>query len=373
MMVSANDAAYAIAETVGGSISGFAADLNATAQPLRDARQHVRRSGRPHRRHVVRRRPEGRARTTSRSRPATRSPCPRSRKWADTRTYDFTDPSGVHHALDQPQQVPARQRLRLRGRQRLQDRLHRGRRPHAGRDRQAQRAPVHRRDPRIGPTAATRGRRRCSTSAGRSRRSRPPARRLPPVAVSPYADARRRRRPAFTKLAVGSTGAALAARRRAPRRRRPRRPRPRPRPRRAAAGTTPPPGADRTTTGASTPRDRPPTSRHDRARRAAHHSAAACSRRPGSRSCSSLLLAVCVVLRRRAVKRQRARRIARQRARAKAMRSGSLPVVDGRYRTGTRVGPPVESHVRVEAQLHRPHRGRRPVEPTAAERPTSSA
>ena len=31
------------------------------------------------------------------------------------------------------------------------------------------------------------------------------------------------------------------------------------------------------------------------------------------------------------------------------MRSGSLPVVDGRYRTGTRIGPPVESHVRVRA------------------------
>jgi hypothetical protein len=48
------------------------------------------------------------------------------------------------------------------------------------------------------------------------------------------------------------------------------------------------------------------------------------------------------------VKRQRARRIARQRARAKAMRSGSLPVVDGKYRTGMRVGPPVESRVRVK-------------------------
>ena len=30
------------------------------------------------------------------------------------------------------------------------------------------------------------------------------------------------------------------------------------------------------------------------------------------------------------------------------MRSGSLPVVDGRYRTGTRVGPPLESRVRVK-------------------------
>jgi hypothetical protein len=59
-----------------------------------------------------------------------------------------------------------------------------------------------------------------------------------------------------------------------------------------------------------------------------------------------VILAVAFVLRRRAVKKQRARRIAR-RARAKAMRSGSLPVVDGKYRTGTRVGPPEDSGVRV--------------------------
>ena len=61
-----------------------------------------------------------------------------------------------------------------------------------------------------------------------------------------------------------------------------------------------------------------------------------------------VVLFVAVLLRRRAVKRQRARRIARQRARAKALRSGSLPVVDGRYRTGQRLGPPVESQVRVK-------------------------
>jgi D-alanyl-D-alanine carboxypeptidase (penicillin-binding protein 5/6) len=60
-----------------------------------------------------------------------------------------------------------------------------------------------------------------------------------------------------------------------------------------------------------------------------------------------LLGAALVVLRRRAVKRQRARRIARQRARAAQMRSGGLPVVDGKYRPGMRLGPPVESHVRI--------------------------
>ncbi|MDP9336363.1 MAG: hypothetical protein M3Q30_24035 [Actinomycetota bacterium] len=60
-----------------------------------------------------------------------------------------------------------------------------------------------------------------------------------------------------------------------------------------------------------------------------------------------LLLAVVIGFRRRAVKRQRMLRLARHRQRTSAMRSGGLPVVDGRYRTGTRIGPPVESHVRV--------------------------
>ena len=60
-----------------------------------------------------------------------------------------------------------------------------------------------------------------------------------------------------------------------------------------------------------------------------------------------------IAFRRRAVKRQRALRLARRRQRISAMRSGGLPVVDGRYRAGTRIGPPVESHVRV-----------RPVAPT---------
>jgi hypothetical protein len=61
-----------------------------------------------------------------------------------------------------------------------------------------------------------------------------------------------------------------------------------------------------------------------------------------------LIAAAVFLLRRRAVKRQRAKRIARRRQRTKAMRSGGLPVVDGRYRAGTRVGPPVESGVRVK-------------------------
>lgn len=60
-----------------------------------------------------------------------------------------------------------------------------------------------------------------------------------------------------------------------------------------------------------------------------------------------LLLGGVIALRHRAVKRQRAMRMARRRQRMAAMRSGGLPVVDGRYRTGNRLGPPIESHVRV--------------------------
>ena len=60
-----------------------------------------------------------------------------------------------------------------------------------------------------------------------------------------------------------------------------------------------------------------------------------------------LLLATLYILRVRAVRRARARRLARRRATNSMMRRGGLPVVDGRYRTGTRVGKPVESHVQL--------------------------
>lgn len=60
-----------------------------------------------------------------------------------------------------------------------------------------------------------------------------------------------------------------------------------------------------------------------------------------------LLLVALFLLRRRAVKRQRARRLARGRETTEMMRRGGLPVVDGRYRTGTRTGPPVQSNLRV--------------------------
>jgi hypothetical protein len=39
--------------------------------------------------------------------------------------------------------------------------------------------------------------------------------------------------------------------------------------------------------------------------------------------------------------------MAHRRSVAAAMRRGTLPVVDGRYRAGTRVGPPLDSEVRI--------------------------
>jgi D-alanyl-D-alanine carboxypeptidase (penicillin-binding protein 5/6) len=59
------------------------------------------------------------------------------------------------------------------------------------------------------------------------------------------------------------------------------------------------------------------------------------------------ILATLYLLRVRAVRRARARRLARRRATRSMMRRGGLPVVDGRYRTGTRVGKPVESNVQI--------------------------
>ena len=64
-----------------------------------------------------------------------------------------------------------------------------------------------------------------------------------------------------------------------------------------------------------------------------------------------VLASIAIVLRRRAVRRRRQRRLARRRQTQAALRRGSLPVVDGRYRPGMRTGNPVESHVKI----HRDH------------------
>ncbi len=60
-----------------------------------------------------------------------------------------------------------------------------------------------------------------------------------------------------------------------------------------------------------------------------------------------VVAAIAVMVRRQAVKRRRARRLARRRATQAALRRGSLPVVDGRYRPGMRTGKPVQSHVKI--------------------------
>jgi len=98
MMISANDSAYALAEAVGGSIKGFAAEANATARRygMRDSTFGD---------------PAGLSDTTSyEGGPrvsaydlaiATRNALtvPAIAKWAATRTYDFTDSSGNAHSL----------------------------------------------------------------------------------------------------------------------------------------------------------------------------------------------------------------------------------------------------------------------------------
>ncbi len=63
-----------------------------------------------------------------------------------------------------------------------------------------------------------------------------------------------------------------------------------------------------------------------------------------------LVLVALYVLRVRAVRRRRLQRLARRREARQMMRRGSLPVVDGRYRTGIRTGKPVESHVQVRRE-----------------------
>ncbi len=341
MMVSANDAAYAVAETVGGSIPGFAADLNATAKRLgmRDSTWGD---------------PAGLTDGTSyQGGPkvsaydmaiAARNALtvPAIARWADTRTYDFTDPSGTHHELTNHDKFLPDNGFGYVGANGFK----------TGYTELADHTLV---------ATAKRNGRQCiavilgATDSGYTWAAslldecwqKPPVAttgvRLPPIAVSPYGT-RLTARAAFTKLAVGSTGAALA-------KTAPTTPATTP-----STTTTVPPAAPATTPhGSNPPKHTAATSATPRSvvtstisvKRAAHHSGGFLTTTRIA-VVFVLLVALAVFLRRRAVRHQRARRIARQRARAKAMRSGSLPVVDGRYRTGMRVGPPVESRVRVK-------------------------
>jgi D-alanyl-D-alanine carboxypeptidase len=326
MMVSANDAAYAVAERVGGSIKGFAADLNAMARRygMRDSTFGD---------------PAGLSDGTSyeggpkvsaydlaiAARNALAVPA--IAQWADTKSYEFTDPTGMHHQLENHNKFLPGNAFGYAGANGFK----------TGYTQVAQHTLV--------ATARRNGRQCIAVILGSSDSGytwaaslldkcwQKPAvattgTRLPPVAVSPY-ETRVAAKTGFTNLSVGH--AALAVKK-APVKKAP-----------VEQVNAQSSSADRnlaasaatavaatTTTGTKT-----------------HH-------KPGLLAPSRLIwwfllvAAVAVFLRRRAVKKQRARRIARQRARAKAMRSGSLPVVDGRYRTGMRIGPPLESEVQVE-------------------------
>ena len=262
----------------------------------------------------------------------------RSRSGPRCTQYSFVDPAGRAAPPRQPQQDAAGRRRRLPRRDRLQDRLHRTRPQHTlvavatrngrtliavilgvpdsglrggrvaarRRVRDAARRAGHGRD------AARRSRSRCAPTA-------PPTRPRSPSSAT----ARQRpraRRPSVTVPAV-DPGARL-------------RPRSRAADERAHRGDD---AGERTPLGRAAAPAQPRDRVDPRARR----------------SSSSF--------RRRAVKRQRALRLARRRQRISAMRSGGLPVVDGRYRAGHahRAAGRV-ARARPAGAPRRPRRGCRP-------------
>ncbi len=326
MMVSANDAAYAFADTVGGSLDGFASDLMTTAKELglRDSTLGD---------------PAGLDDTTSyKGGPlmsaydlaiATRNALavPEIAKWAMTREYSFVDPSGTHHDLVNHNKMLAGGADAYPGAIGFK----------TGFTEQAQHSLV--------AVASRNGRTLITVILGASDAGYAEAASLldagfgmapnaggigitlPPVKVSTYAN-RAADQAAFARLGTTTNTsvspavtvpAVIPVLNKAP----------------LAATTT-------TTAPAST------------TRASTHHSGGLFTTR-NALVVLILALAVVIAFRRRAVKRQRAIRLARRRQRISAMRSGGLPVVDGRYRAGTRIGPPVESHVRVRP-ARRPHR-----------------
>lgn len=325
LMVSANDAAYAFANTVGGSLDGFAADLNATAKQLglQDSTLGD---------------PAGLDDTTSyKGGPfmsafdlaiATRNALtvPEIAKWAMTHEYSFVDPSGKHHDL-----VNHNKML-----------------PGGGADYPGaigfKTGYTERAEHTLVTVASRNGRTLIAVVLGASDAGYAEAASLldaafatapnavgigvtlPPVKVSRYAT-RAADQASFAKL--GTTSNAVSS-----------------------AGVTVPaviPVLNRAPLAAVTTTTAPVSSAHT----STHHSGGPFSAR-NFLILLILVLAVVFVVRRRAVKRQRAMRLARRRQRISAMRSGGLPVVDGRYRAGTRIGPPVESHVRVRPSRRPP-------------------
>jgi serine-type D-Ala-D-Ala carboxypeptidase (penicillin-binding protein 5/6) len=318
MMVSANDAAYAIADTVGkGSLDKFAADLTATARRLgmKDSTLND---------------PAGLDDETSfRGGPlmsaydlaiATRNAMtvPDIAKWAGMREYSFVDPSGVsHRLLNHNHMLPGggSDYLGATGfktgyTSRSQHTLVAA----ASRNGRTLIAVV------LGVPDAGYAEAASLLDAGFATPANAPGtgETLPKVAVSPCAN-RAADQAAFAGLAMTSTPTTFPA-------------------------VTVPvsvPVIDQAPLAAATTSSTSPTGTTS-----SHHS-------PGllrTRNIVALMLlfgGVLFLLRRRAVKRQRSMRLARRRQRNSAMRSGGLTVVDGRYRAGTRIGPPVESHVRV--------------------------
>ncbi len=321
LMVSANDAAYAFANTVGGgSLDKFAADLYATAKQLglQDSTLGD---------------PAGLDDTTSyKGGPymsafdlaiATRNALtvPEIAKWATTHRYSFTDPSGTHHDLVNHNKMlpgggvdyPGAIGFKTGYTERAQHALV----AVANRNGRTLIAVV------LGASDAGYAEAASLLDAGFAEAAHSPGIgvTLPPVKVSRYS-VRATDQASFAKLGTSANvvaspvitvPAVVPVLNKEP----------------LAAVTT-------TTVPASAAAAHTPT----------HHSSGPFSLRNFA-IVLILLLGVVVAFRRRAVKRQRAMRLARRRQRISAMRSGGLPVVDGRYRAGTRIGPPVESHVRV--------------------------
>jgi D-alanyl-D-alanine carboxypeptidase len=323
MMVSANDAAYAIATTVGGSLDGFASDLKATAKQLglRDSRLGD---------------PAGLDDETAyKGGPfmsaydlaiAARNALavPEIAKWAALHEHLFVDPSGVSHHLvnhnkmlagggaDYPGAIGFKTGFTSRSQHTLVAAATRN-----GRTLIAVVLGVPTSGYQEAASLLDAGFAMPTTAKGTGEK-------LPAVAVSPCSN-RAADQTAFAKL-----GAAPAS-----------------------SGNTPGSTAI-TVPGVIPPLDAVPISVPKRAQTQSATAATTPTKHsPGLLRPRNLIIVlllaglVLIAFRRRAVKRQRALRLARRRQRISAMRSGGLPVVDGRYRPGTRIGPPVESHVRL--------------------------
>ena len=319
MMVSANDAAYAIAETAGGDLQGFSDSMNAMAERMKmqdstfsdpagldDAASFG-----------------GGPRTSAFDIAiATRNALavPEISKWASLRNYEFDDPLGAHRTLlNHNKMLPEGTRAYL-GSTGFK----------TGYTKQAGNTLV-----------VTAKRDNCSLivvvmdtwdtytwastlldAAFAANCAGGNGVHLPEVAVSPYQQ-RVDDREAFVSVAAGANTTTTVA-------------------------TTVPPS----TLGPTTPTSIVSEVDADTAQLVADTESAG-SGGGGLFSLRNMLIVVVIVLaglfvlRRRAVKRQRARRMAARRTRAAQIRSGALPVVDDRYRGASRRGTPVESHVSV--------------------------